>query len=42
MNVSRIIKREVKNRAIQGACFVVGVGLIIAVAALPYIVKDNG
>ena len=42
MNVKRIIKKEIKNRVIQGACFAVGVGLVFAVAALPYIVKDNG
>ena len=38
----RFIKKKIKGVALEGVCLVAGVGLILVVAALPYIVKDNG
>ena len=36
------VKKKIKGAALEGICLVAGVGLILVVAALPYIVKDNG
>ncbi len=38
----KYVKRKIKGLALDSVCFVVGVGVVLTVAALPYIVKDNG
>lgn len=38
----KYVKRKIKGLALDSVCFAAGVGVVLAVAALPYIVKDNG
>ena len=38
----KYVRRKIKGLALDSVCIVVGVGVVLTVAALPYIVKDNG
>ena len=38
----KYVRRKIKGLALDSACLIAGIGVILTVAALPYIVKDNG